>query len=83
MMRIFIRKGDSVVLQVNEVHDLCQRISDENDPDKIAEMMLSLRYVLASDTTQRRERLDYIVRYWPHVLMDLEQYLHEHPGDVV
>ena len=64
-----------VVSNISDVHDLCQRISDESDPSKIPEMMLSLRHLLESDERHRQFKLEYILRYWPEVLLGLEMHL--------
>jgi len=37
------------MLEISDVHDLCQRISDENDSKKAEQLMFALRGVLQSN----------------------------------
>jgi len=67
------------MLEISDVHDLCQRISDENDSKKAEQLMFALRGVLQSNPQQLHFRLEYIARYWPQILGYFGEYLHQQP----
>lgn len=55
------------------VRELCQQILDEKDPDRVEELIATLRYTLRAENEEARLRMGYVARRYRGQLQSISR----------